>query len=310
VTRELCTLFDSNYLVKAVAMQRSLLAAGADFHLTAYCFDERAQELLGRLDLPRLTTVALAELEAFDPAFASTKADRTPTEYCWTATPALPRHLLATRPEIAEATYIDADLLFFRDPEPLFAEMGDASVLITPHRYAPEYAHLVENGIYNVQFMVFRRDERGLDALEWWHDRCVEWCYYRLEDGKLGDQKYLDDWPERFPGVHVLEHRGGGLAPWNHTQYDVHEEGGRVLVDGDELVFFHFHRVGVREGGRHDWRPPGFTVPPSVRRLVYAPYLRALDAALAEIRGVDPAFAAGVEPAPGLRERVRARLGR
>ena len=30
--------------------------------------------------------------------------------------------------------------MFFSDPEPLFDEMGDASVLITPHRYAPEYA--------------------------------------------------------------------------------------------------------------------------------------------------------------------------
>jgi len=310
VTRQLCTLFDSNYLVKAVAMHRSLLACDADVHLTAFCFDDLARELLGRLDLPRMSTVWLDELEQLDPALASTKADRTPTEYCWTATPALPRYLLATRPEIVEATYIDADLLFFRDPEPLFAEMGDASVLITPHRYAPEYARLIENGIYNVQFMVFRRDERGLEALEWWHDRCVEWCYYRLEDGKLGDQKYLDDWPQRFPGVHVLDHKGGGLAPWNHTQYDVHEEAGRVMVDDDELVFFHFHRVAVREGGHHDWQPPGFAVPPSVRRLVYGRYLRALDEALVEIRRVEPSFSAGVVPAPSMLARVRGRIGR
>ena len=158
-----------------------------------------------------MSTVTLAQLEAHDPAFAATKAGRTPTEYCWTATPALPLYLFDTRPELEEVTYLDADLLFFSSPEPLFAEMGDASVLITPHRFAPEYAHHEASGTYNVQFLTFRR-AGGLEILRWWHDRCVEWCFNRLEDGKLGDQKYLDDWPERFAGVHVLAHLGA--AAW------------------------------------------------------------------------------------------------
>jgi hypothetical protein len=217
MTREFCTLFDSNYLFKAVALHQSLLRNCPSFRLTAFCFDDRAKEMIDRLGLRGLTTVSLRELEAFDSDLLSVKADRTPVEYCWTATPALPLYVFATRPDVNETTYLDADLLFFSDPEALFAEMGDASVLITPHRYAPEFAHHAINGIYNVQFLTFRRDDRGLEALRWWHDRCIEWCYYRLEDGKLGDQKYLDDWPVRFEGVHVLKHKGGGLAPWNIT---------------------------------------------------------------------------------------------
>ena len=308
MTREFCTLFDSNYLVKAVAMHHSLLSVCEEFHLTAFCFDDEAKRLVDRLGLPRLSSVSLAELESFDPELRSVRPGRTPTEYCWTATPALPRFVLANRPDVAEVTYLDADLLFFADPEPLFEEMGDASVLITPHRYAPECAHLEVNGIYNVQFLVFRRDDLGTKALEWWHDRCIEWCYYRLEDGKLGDQKYLDDWPQRFQGVHVLRHLGGGLAPWNATQYEVGEREGQVWVDDDPLVFFHFHRVQLREPGGHAWQPPGFSVPDSVRDLVYTPYLQALDDALAQIRTVAPGFRAGVERPPTWRERARSRL--
>ena len=250
--REFCTLFDSNYLFKAVAMHRSLLRHCTSFTLTAFCFDDRAKATLDRLGLPNLRTVALAELEASDPELLWTKTDRTPVEYCWTATPALPLHVFRTRPDVTEVTYLDADLMFFADPEPLFAEMRDASVLITPHRFAPQFAHHAENGIYNVQFLVFRRDDRGLEALQWWHDRCIEWCYYRLEDGKLGDQKYLDDWPERFEAVHVLQHKGGGLAPWNIAQYDLREvPGGLVMVDNDELVFFHYHRTQLQIGRAH-----------------------------------------------------------
>lgn len=286
-------------------MARSLARHAPGSRLTCFCFDEPSRRIVDALGLPGVRTVPLAELEAHDPALLSTKADRKPVEYCWTATPSLPLYLFDTRPELEEVTYLDADLLFFADPEPLFAEMGDASVLITPHRFAPEYAHHAVSGIYNVQFLTFRRDERAMTTLRWWHERCIEWCYDVLEEDRLGDQKYLDDWPERFAGIHVLRHRGGGLAPWNITQYDVRAAGDRVLVDDDELIFFHYHRVKLVEGGRHQWQPPGYVISPENRRLVYDPYDRALDAAVAEVRGVEKGFAMGVLPKPTVRERLR-----
>jgi hypothetical protein len=302
--REFCTLFDSNYLVKAVAMYRSLERTCPSSHLTAFCFDEEAERLLARLGLEHLSVVPLRDLEARDAALLSVKGDRTPVEYCWTATPALSKFMLDTRPELDEITYLDADLLFFADPELLVEEMGDASVMITPHRFSPEYAEHAKTGIYHVQFMTFRRDERGLTALRWWHDRCIEWCYYRLEDGKLGDQKYLDDWPERFEGVHVLQHKGGGLAPWNASRYRVRARDGEIFVDEQPLVFYHYHRVSMRRDDKHDWHPPGYHVPWRTRRIVYPPYLRALDAALAEIRAVAPKFDRGIESPRTIRERI------
>jgi hypothetical protein len=212
--------------------------------------------------------------------------------------------MLETRPELDEITYLDADLLFFADPEPLFEEMADASLMITPHRFSPEYADHEKNGIYNVQFMIFRRDEQGVGALRWWHDRCIEWCYYRLEDGKLGDQKYLDDWPERFEGVHVLQHKGGGLAPWNASQYRVRARDAGIFVDEQPLIFFHYHRVRMRHHDKHDWHPPGFHVPWRTRRIIYPPYLGALESALSEIQAVAPGFDRGIDAPRTVRERI------
>jgi hypothetical protein len=312
MTREFCTLFDSGYLFKALALYDSLERHCERFHLTALCVDEEAERLLRLLTLPSMSVLPLAELESGDAALAATKADRNRFEYCCTATPALPLHLLKTRPELDEITYLDADLFFFSDPEPLFAEMGEASVLITPHRFPNYLRHYEANGIFNVQFMTFRRDERGLAALRWWHDRCVEWCYLRLEDGKFADQKYLDDWPDRFEGVHVLRHPGGGLAPWNIDRHRLSCEDGRVLVDGEPLVFFHFHRVRMRVDGGYDWRAPGYLGLGAAREVVYRPYLAALDEAKREVRRVDPSFSSGLVEPPGWRQRVeiaRADLG-
>jgi hypothetical protein len=310
--REFCTLFDSGYVFKALALYDSLERHCERFRLTALCLDEEAERVLRLLSLLHVSILPLAELERADPRLHAAKADRSRFEYCCTMTPALPLHLLESRPELTEITYLDADLYFFSDPEPLFEEMGSASVLITPHRF-PAYLHHYElNGIYNVQFMTFRRTDEGLEALRWWHERCLEWCLLRLEDGKYADQKYLDDWPERFAGVHVLRHRGGGVAPWNTDTFELRERAGRVTVDGDPLVFFHFHAVRMREDGGYDWRAPGYLHTAEAYDHAYRPYLAALDAAKRQVWSVAPHFRAGLVPQRNLRQRtgaLRADLG-
>ena len=90
---------------------------------------------------------------------------------------------------------MDADLYFYQDPQILIDEIPkNKSVLITQHNYYPKYDQSKTSGIYCVQFMYFKNDNEGMKVLKWWRDKCIEWCYNRFEDGKFGDQKYLDDW--------------------------------------------------------------------------------------------------------------------
>lgn len=310
---EFCTLFDVNYLPRGLVLYRSLERHCDDFRLRVFCMDAETKEILERLRLPHLTAIGLDELEAHDSALASVKPTRTQVEYCWTATPAVCVYALETEPDLDAITYVDADLMFFRDPEPIWQELGDDSVLIVPHRYAPQWQpHEETSGTYNVEFMTFRRDGRGLETLHWWRDRCLEWCYFRYEDGKMGDQKYLDDWPERFEGVHVLQHPGGGLAPWNVDNYDLARRNGNVLVDERELVFYHHHSLRLYRGitrlraagflaDRYRYTPgpvpfvwmTNYPMAPSERELVWDPYLHELGRALEDVRRTVPGFSAG-----------------
>src|SRR3546814_10715067 len=92
-------------------------------------------------------------------------------------------------------------------PISIFAEFekSGAHVLMTDHGYSPEYDQSATSGQYCVQFMTFNR-HGGEHIRHWWESRCIEWCFARFEDGKFGDQKYLDDWPDRFGNdVPVLE---------------------------------------------------------------------------------------------------------
>src|SRR5690242_12386308 len=243
-----CTLFDRRYLSRGLVLHQSLLETHESFTLRVYCMDDETKRELDARSLPHLTAISLSELERFDGELAAVKPTRTATEYCWTATPAVCLHALGEETGIKAITYLDADLRFNRDASTLVDGLGEDSVLITPHRFAPEHVHqVVESGVYNVQFVTFRRTEDGLRVLRWWHDRCIEWCYARVEDGKFGDQRYLDDWPDRFPGVHVTDHPGVGIAPWNVSQHALGGTAERPTIDGVDALFYHHHSLRLFE---------------------------------------------------------------
>ena len=256
-----------------------------------FAFDDACDALLRRLNLTNATIVSLHELET--PELLAVKSSRTAGEYCWTCTSFTIWHCIHTF-SLDHCTYLDADLLFFADPKVLTDEMGEKSVLITAHRYAAQYDQSENSGIYCVQFVTFRNTKEGLAVLAWWMNACLEWCYARFEDGKFGDQKYLDDWTERFTGVHVLEHPGGGIAPWNAVDYACENADGQLVVrkanaEKVPLVFYHFHDFRYCTGKSFRLTAEQYRLPESMIRLVYSIYIKALSSAEAQLASVDPA---------------------
>ncbi|MFA6970099.1 MAG: glycosyltransferase family 2 protein [Gallionella sp.] len=205
--------------------------------------DELAEQNLQRLALPHVSLIPLREAE--DARLLAVKPTRSRGEYCWTLTPFTPQFVFDRDTQVDRVTYLDADLFFFAPPKLLLDEFDRSGkhVLITDHAYDPRYersGRAKRGGRFCVQFMTFRRTPEGEKVMHWWQDRCLEWCYARVEDGKFGDQKYLDQWPEIFePEVHILLQKEKTLAPWNVANFE--KLGGGKL----NPVFYHFQTLRI-----------------------------------------------------------------
>jgi hypothetical protein len=260
-------------------LYESLVRHCSPFCLWVLCLDDHTRDLLSHLGLEHVRAIPIAELERADPGLASVKAGRLPLEYYWTCGPAFLAYLFRREVAIDTLTYLDADLFFFDDSAPLYTELGAGSVLLIEHRKSFIEGDRRKDGRFNVGLLIFRRTANGLACLERWREQCLEWCFDRLENGRFGDQSYLEEWPDLFDDVVIARHRGAGVAPWNATTEPLRFERNQVMVGDDPLIFYHagkVSRVNRYLYELHDWRFHRHWIGSVLRRHVYAPYVRAL----------------------------------
>jgi len=265
------TLFDGNFLPQGLALFESLERHAGDHVLWVLCLDNRAKQALDGLLNPNLRTIPLIEVET--PDLLAIKPARSPAEYAWTLTPFTPRFVFERDASAIRVTYLDADLFLLKSPRPIFEEFvaSGESVLITAHAYDAEYDRSATSGRFCVQFMTFVRDTSE-SVRSWWARRCLEWCFARSEDGKFGDQKYLDDWPDRFPDqVHILRQENAILAPWNARRFP-----------DSNAIAWHFH--GLRIRGRQIQWYGNYQVPRIAEKMVYEPYIALLEEKMSTLK--------------------------
>lgn len=303
MTYQFCTLFDKNYLTRGLALYRSLVNHCSTFRLWILCMDEITCDVLSRLNLDSVVLIKLSDFE--DEKLVKVKPTRTAGEYCWTCTPSLPLYIFNNFPEVEMISYLDADLYFYSSPEPIFEEFGQNSIMIIPHRFSSLREEKEKKaGVYNVSMVTFRKDENGIACLKWWRERCLEWCYNRYEDSKIGDQKYLDEFPKLFDNVHVLKHIGANVMDTNIKQYRLSKKSDTFYVGDVPVIFYHFAGVKIYQ----PWPLFNFVqlwvyfIEPGLRPLIYEWYLKRVYAETRKIREFIPFFTAGFAPEPPLPE--------
>ncbi len=281
-----CTLFDSNYLSRGLALIQSLRTHGDSSTIFITCLDMSTYEYLRpRKRELNIEPIYVDELISTFPELQTAKENRSKIEFYFTCTPFIIKYAVDKTPRGSLVTYLDADLYFFQNPKGIFEDLRGYSVGIIQHNY-PWFLSRLERkyGTYNVGLLAFLNDSEGNKVLNWWASSCIDWCHDYPNEGRYADQGYLNGFAQISNRVTVLRNPGYNLAPWNTATNKIEIIKKQISVDGYPLTFFHFH--GLKRMGK-SWLTSQLNyfsiMRPSLIEAIYEPYALQLESLDLEI---------------------------
>lgn len=287
-----CMVVSRTRLIQAIACFLSLYKNMDNFKVYILCVDEKCYEFLKEINSDKIVLVTIAELNRED--LLAIKASRKLNQYCWTLKPGFIKHIFTLDDSINRVTYIDSDLFFYQNPNVIFENQPDASVLLSSGEiflpmYSKEFNQTMQTltGNFNSGFISFKKDINGLQCVNWWDKMCVDSCTSNPEDNKFGDQKYLDDMPFLFNNVYEITTQGINIGHWNYLKYKFTVSNDNVMVNNNKLIFYHFS--GFRIISKYDIRQvheeDRVNIP-----FIYQIYKRALGKIIDDVEKTDPNF--------------------
>lgn len=201
-------------------------------------------------------------------------------ELCNALKPFLVRNLLSEGAE--RVIYLDCDILVAGSFSPAWSRLASCSLLLTPHLTKPpgenvrddDELGLADLGVYNGGFSAWRDTPPARAMLDWLCDRLPRLGFCDPARRMFVDQKLLVLLPLYFPGeVGVDRDPALNIAYWNAHEREVRSEGGRWLVAGEPVIFFHMSGFRLE---RPDVPCAYQTAETNSRRLAVSPWLAPL----------------------------------
>lgn len=157
---------------------------------------------------------------------------------------------LLDRYQAEKVFFFDPDMVILSPLDSLIQKLDQHSVLLTPHQTVPEQTKeaildnevsSLKHGVFNLGFLGIRNSEKGRQFIEWWRDRCLEFCYDDIPSGLFTDQKWVDLTPAFFSDYHVLQDPIYNVATWNlsHRHATGNLKDG-IYINDQPICFYHF----------------------------------------------------------------------
>src|SRR3989344_2394733 len=302
----LCTVFDKNYVVRALALYNSVSKFDPETNFWFLCLDTESKELVDMLGLNNVKIKTVEDIG--DSELAGVKEGRTIGEFAFTSKSCLLNYVVANTQTGDMVVFADSDILCYSSMKNFFGKMVDNyNIAVTPHRFGENKKYMEQRvGKYNAGMLFFINSEESRKCIGEWRNQCIDWCYLRYEDGKLGDQMYLAEWPTKYKGVLEVADKGINLGSWNIANYKITENENGVWIDNEPLICYHFHGLKM-------YLDKGGVSPLPINVLhdgIYRAYTKAIKEALLQVRAGKPDWQYGFIEKPNLLRLLKQKIHR
>lgn len=174
----------------------------------------------------------------------SLSAIYTPTEFAAACKPLFIAEAFRRYPDANQVLYADPSIQFFAPVTKSTELATDANIVLTPFVTRspastdllsndwPDEKHFQNIGLYNADFLIFKRSIETDRMLAWWDDRVRERAYINPCAGLWLDQLWLMHVPVFFRNVAIVKNPGWHVGLWNLPERTLQFETNEWVVDG------------------------------------------------------------------------------
>ena len=235
------TVCSANYLYQALTMGESLKKTNPDYELIIGLVDELP---LFDFEIP-YQIISISEVQSVN--LAGFKGEYTVMEVATACKPIFGLYLFEKYDSLEKLIYFDTDLWITDSIESIEKNLNSYDIIITPHITQPidlreewNEKQFLNAGLYNTGFVAMKRSENTFKFLKWWKNHLKDYGYYDFCNGMGVDQLCINFVPIFYDKVLIEYNPAYNLAYWNLHERKIEFIDKKVVVNGENLLFFHF----------------------------------------------------------------------